>query len=644
MMLKKQGDSMAAEELLKEIRRIVREETPFAGAVSDIDFEGPKVVLYCENLDLLMENGEMIKDLARKIRKRIILRPDPSILTDKEKAEAQIRKLVPPEAGITDIIFSEDIGEVTIEAEKPGIAIGKGGVLLRELMRKICWTPRVVRAPPIKSDLVRNIRLSMIHAGAERRDILRKIGRRIHRERKAKGDWVRFTVLGGGREVGRSCFLLQTPESKVMIDCGVNVASEDRAFPYLAVPEVRLPELDAVILTHAHLDHCGFVPYLFKYGFEGPVYCTPATRDLAVLLQLDYVDIAEREDKPLPYNKRDISAFLSHCIPLNYGDVTDIAPDVRVTFHNAGHILGSSILHFHIGEGLYNIVYTGDLKFDQTRLFSPAVYTFPRVETLIIDSTYGGGEDIQPYRVNAEKEFIRTVTETIERGGKVVIPAFAVGRAQEIMVLLEDCKRKRILDGMPVYLDGMILEATAIHTAYPECLSEDLRELIFRADKNPFLSDMFIKVSGPDQRSQVIEGEPAVIISTAGMMAGGPVLEYFKNLAPDPRNTLVFVGYQCEGSLGRRIQKGWREVPLRGEKGRVEEVKVNMEIKTIEGFSGHSDRAQLLNYVRRLSPKPERVVTIHGDENKCIDLASALHKLFRVETRAPQNLETLRLH
>lgn len=634
---------MAAEELLNEIKRIVREETPFADAVSDIDFEGPKVVLYCKNLDLLMENGEMIKELARKIRKRIILRPDPSILTEKEKAEKQIREFVPPEAGITDIIFNEDIGEVTIEAEKPGVAIGKGGTFLRELMHKISWTPRVVRAPPIKSDIVRNIRLSMIYAGSERRDILRKIGRRIHREQKARGDWVRFTALGGAREVGRSSFLLQTPESKVMIDCGVNVASEDRAFPHLEAPEVRLSELDAVILSHAHLDHCGFVPYLFKYGFEGPVYCTPATRDLAVLLLVDYLDIAEREDKPMPYSKRDISTFLSHCIPLDYGDVTDIAPDVRLTLHNAGHILGSSILHIHVGEGLYNIVYTGDIKFDYTRLFSPAVYAFPRVETLIIESTYGGAESIQPHRTDAEKEFIRVVTETISRGGKVLIPAFAVGRAQEIMVLLEDYRRKGVLDNLKVYLDGMIWEATAIHTAYPEYLSQDLRELIFKADENPFLSDMFVKVSGPDQRAKVIEEESGIIISTAGMMAGGPVLEYFKHLAPDPRNTLVFVGYQSEGSLGRRIQKGWREVPLRGEKGRVEEAKVNMEIKTIEGFSGHSDRPQLLNYVRRISPKPQRAVTIHGEENNCIELASALHRLFRVETRVMSNLETIRL-
>jgi KH/beta-lactamase-domain protein len=635
---------MAAEKLLEEIKDIVREETPFAGAVSGIDFEGPKVVIYCRNLDLLMENGEIIKDLARKIRKRITLRPDPSILTDPKKAEKDIREMIPAEANISDVIFSPDIGEVTIEAEKPGIAIGKGGNLLRQIMQKIRWTPRIVRAPPIKSEVVKNIRRSMIQAANDRQKIMHKIGRRIHREPKAKGEWVRISALGGAREVGRSAHLLQTPESKILLDCGVNVASEDKAFPHLEAPEVRIEELDAVILSHAHLDHSGFAPYLYKYGYDGPVYCTPATRDLAVLLQMDYVDIAQREGRTLPYDKKDVRTFIKHTIPLGYRDVTDISPDIRITLHNAGHILGAAVVHIHIGEGLYNVVYTGDLKFDRTRLFAPAVCNFPRLETLIIDSTYGGAENIQPLREDAEKEFIRIVTETIQRGGKVIVPAFAVGRAQEIMVLLDDCRRLGTFDGAPVYLDGMIWEATGIHTAYPEYLRPELREQIFHHDKNPFLSEMFERVKGQDHRTEIMDGGPSVIISTAGMMAGGPVIEYFKELASDPRNTLVFVGYQCEGSLGRRIQKGWREVPLQAEKGKREVAKVNMDIKTVEGFSGHSDRAQLLNYVRRVSPKPSRIICCHGDGNRPMDLASALHKLFKVETRAPLNLETIRLH
>ena len=635
---------MAAEDVLSEIRRIVREETPFADAISNIDIEGPKVVLYCRNPDLLMQDEDAIKELARRIRKRIMLRPDPSILADQEEAEEEIRKIVPPEAGIEKVIFNPDVGEVTIEAQKPGIAIGKGGALLREIMRRIGWTPKVVRALPLQSDIVRNIRYSAIQSSAECREIMRRIGRRIYREPRAKASWIRISSLGGSREVGRSSFLLQTPESRILLDCGINVASDERAFPHLEAPELRLSELDAVIISHAHLDHMGFVPYLFKYGFDGPVYCTPPTRDLSVLLQLDYLEIAEREDKPPPYDKKDIRTFVQHTIPLDYGDVTDISPDIKITFHNAGHILGSAITHIHIGEGLYNVVYTGDMKFDRTRLFSPATCVFPRLETLIIDSTYGGAEDIQPHRADAEKELLRVITETINRGGKVVVPVFAVGRAQEMMVLLENYRRNGLLEDVPVYLDGMIWEATAIHTAYPEYLSPELRELIFHQDRNPFLSSMFIRVTDPSQRSEIIEGGPAIILSTAGMMAGGPVIEYFKALAPDPHNCLVFVGYQCEGSLGRRIQKGWREIPLRGEGGKIEEVKVNMEVRTIEGFSGHSDRAQLLNYVRRVSPKPERVICCHGENNKCIDLASAIHKLFKIETRAPVNLEVIRLH
>ena len=178
---------MGAEKLLEEIKHIVRDETPFEGAISGIDFEGPKVVMYCRNLDLLVGNGDVVKKLARKIRKRIILRPDPSVLTDPAKAEKEIRKMVPAEASISDVIFSPDVGEVTIEAEKPGLAIGKGGVLLHQIMQKICWTPRIVRAPPIKSEVVDNIRRAMIQASTDRQKIMHKIGRRIHREAKARG-------------------------------------------------------------------------------------------------------------------------------------------------------------------------------------------------------------------------------------------------------------------------------------------------------------------------------------------------------------------------------------------------------------------------------------------------------------------------
>lgn len=636
---------MSADEVIREIKETIEEETPFAGSITDIQFEGPKVVIYSDDLDPLVEDGKPVKELARKIQKRITLRPDSSIRLPVGEAKEKIEELVPEEAEITDINFIPPVGEVYIETVKPGLAIGKGGELLRKILKEIRWTPEVIRKPPIESEIINDVRRSVIETTEERQKILKRIGQRIHREPKNEDDWVRITSLGGSKEVGRSANLLQTPESKVLLDCGVNVASEGTdAFPYLNAPEVRLGELDAVIITHAHLDHSGFAPYLFKYGYDGPIYCTKPTRDLSVLLQLDYVDIARNEAKEIPYTKKNVQDFVKHTIPLDYSDVTDITPDMRLTLHNSGHILGASLAHLHIGEGLYNVVYTGDLKFEDTRLLSSAECDFPRMESLIIDSTYGGGDNMQPSRDESEKEFLDIVKKTLNQRGKVVVPAFAVGRAQEIMLLLEDAYSEDELEEVTVHLDGMIWEATSIHTAYPEYLSDNLQNKILHQEENPFLSEIFTQVKSDEERERIVSGDPCVILSTAGMMAGGPVLEYFRRLAPDPRNSLIFVGYQCEGSLGRRIQKGWREVPMRDDEGKRDVVEVNMEVETVEGFSAHSDRAQLIDFVRNSSPKPKRVHCVHGEERRCIDLCSSLHKLFNIRTRAPDNLETIRLH
>ncbi len=636
---------MSTDEIIKDIRETIDKKTPLSGSVTKIEFEGPKVVIYCDDLDPLVGNGKPVKKLAREIQKRITLRPDSSIRLPIGEAKGRIHQLIPDEAEITDINFIPPVGEVYIETVKPGLAIGKGGKLLRKILKEIRWTPKIVRKPPIESEIVKDVRRSVIETAEERQKILKKIGKRIHKEPRAEDDWVRITALGGNREVGRSANLLQTPESKVLLDCGVNVAADDKdAFPYLNAPEVRLGEIDAVVITHAHLDHSGFAPYLFKYGYDGPIYTTKPTRDLSVLLQLDYVDIARNEAKEIPYTKKNVQEFVKNTIPLEYGDVTDITPDMRLTLHNSGHILGASLAHIHIGEGRYNIVYTGDLKFEDTRLLSSAEHNFPRLETLIIDSTYGGGDAMQPSREDSEEEFLGIVKDTLKRDGKVLVPAFAVGRAQEIMLLLEDAYSKGEIEDLKVHLDGMIWEATSIHTAYPEYLSDDLQNKILHQEENPFLSEVFNQVKSDEERERIMSGGPSVILSTAGMMAGGPVLEYFQRLAPDSKNSLIFVGYQAEGSMGRRIQKGWREVPMRDDDGRRDVVKVNMDIDTVEGFSAHSDRAQLIDFVRQSNPKPGKILCVHGEEGRCIDLCSSLHKLFNMRTRAPDNLETIRLY
>ncbi|OPY48668.1 MAG: Beta-Casp domain protein [Methanosaeta sp. PtaU1.Bin112] len=634
---------MSVEEVLFELKRKVQSKLPPDINVTGLEFEGPELVIYTDDPKKLADDGDIIRNLAKELRKRVVVRPDLKVLAEPEISITRIQEVVPKEAVLTNYFFDGETGEVQIEAEKPGLVIGRHGATLREITKLIGWTPKVVRTPPVRSTTIANIKDYLRSVQTERKTILRTVGRKIHRDIASKDQWIRVTTLGGCREVGRSCMLLSTPESRIIIDCGVNVGSDDSATPFLYVPEVYpLNQIDAVVLTHAHLDHAGLVPMLYKYGYEGPIYCTPPTRDLAVLLQLDYIEIAGREGKRLPYDSAMVREALKHTITLNYGDVTDIAPDTKLTMHNAGHILGSSIAHFHIGDGLYNVAFTGDQKFERTRLFDPAVCNFPRLETLVTEATYGGTNSIQPSRKEAEVSLMNVVKETIGRGGKIIIPAFSVGRSQEVMVVLEEAIRKKVIDEVPVCLDGMIYEATAIHTTYPEYLNNDLRDLIFHKGINPFLAQCFVKVETAKQRTEIIEGPPCVILATSGMLNGGPVLEYLKRLGPDEKNTLVIVGYQAEGTLGRRIQKGWKELPLSVE-GKTQTVKINLEVTTVDGFSGHSDRQQLMEYMRRIYPKPGRVLTNHGEESNCLDLASSIYKRYRIPTMAPMNLETVRL-
>ncbi|MBC7119870.1 MAG: beta-CASP ribonuclease aCPSF1, partial [Methanobacteriaceae archaeon] len=438
--------------VLEEIKKTIMQRLPSRVHVAKVEFEGPELVIYTKNPEIISENGDLIRELAKDLRKRIIIRSDRSVLMEPEKAIEKIHEIVPKEAEITNISFDDITCEVIIEAKKPGLVIGKYGSTSREIVKNIGWAPKILRTPPISSEIIQRIRRTLRKNSKERKKILHQLGNRIHQETKYENDWARLTAMGGFREVGRSCLYLQTPNSRILLDCGVNVAGTDEKtlYPFLNVPEFAPDNLDAVIITHAHLDHSGFVPYLYHYGYDGPVYCTTPTRDLMTLLQLDHIDIAYREEQPLPFNVKHVKKCIKHTITLDYGEVTDIAPDIRLTLHNAGHILGSAMAHLHIGDGQHNMVYTGDFKYEQSRLLEPAVTRFPRLETLVMESTYGGKEDVQPSRNHAEKELIKTIYTTLRRGGKILIPVFAVGRAQELMVVLEEYIRTGIIHEVPV--------------------------------------------------------------------------------------------------------------------------------------------------------------------------------------------------
>ncbi|HTY47856.1 MAG TPA: beta-CASP ribonuclease aCPSF1 [Methanomassiliicoccales archaeon] len=637
---------MSAERVLEEAREQVRKIIPSTINITSIDFEGPLVVIYTRDLETFASNNDIIRQLAQGLRRRVAIRPDPTILADPESVEKRIREIIPAEAEITDIYFEHDTGEVTIEALSPGLVIGKQGAVLNEIKKEVGWAPKVVRAPPIPSKTVSEIRNYLRHVHDERRTFLNKVGRRLFRQKIEGETWLRMTALGGFREVGRSCTLLSTRESKILIDCGTmpGSTSSQQETPYFAAPELQpLDSIDAVVITHAHLDHCGLLPVLFKYGYTGPIYCTPPTRDLMSLMLLDALKVSFGEAKKAPYESAHVRDAVMRTIPLKYGETTDIAPDIRLTFQNAGHILGSAVCHFHVGDGLYNIAFTGDMKFERTWLFNATVNKFPRLETLVIESTYGGYHDIQPSRVDAANQLKSIIERALEHKGKVVIPVFAVGRSQEVMLVLEELMRTGKIPTVPIWLDGMIWEATAIHTAYPEYLNSQLRTQIFQMGQNPFLSSIFKRVDSVETRERIChDPDPQIVLATSGMMNGGPVMEYVKTWGDDPNSWLVFVGYQAEGTLGRKIQKGVSELTLM-DKGKPVTVAFKLNAETVDGFSGHSDRRQLINYIATLEPKPERIVIGHGEEHKCTDLASALYKKFGVETRAPMNLETIRM-
>ncbi|UCE44788.1 MAG: beta-CASP ribonuclease aCPSF1 [Methanobacteriota archaeon] len=636
---------MGVEKVLEDARDAVKKTIPSHIEVTEIDFEGPVIVIYTKNLDEFAKNNDLVRQLAQSLRRRVAIRPDPDLLADSSSAEERIKEIIPEEAKITNIYFEDDTGEVTIEAISPGLVIGKHGAVLNEIKKEIGWAPKVVRAPPIPSKTVSEIRNYLRKVQEERKEFLRRVGRRLMRQRLNDETYLRVTALGGYREVGRSATLLSTRESKILIDCGVAVSADDNgSTPYLSAPELfPLDTLDAVVVTHAHLDHSGLVPVLYKYEYEGPIYCTPPTRDLMSLLQLDYIKVAVGEGKKAPYESSHIRDAVVHCIPLKYGETTDISPDVRLTLQNAGHILGSSIAHFHVGDGLYNIAFSGDIKFEKSWLFNASVNKFPRLETLVIESTYGGYHDMQPSRQDAANQIREVVRTTLGRKGKVLIPVFAVGRSQEVMLVLEELMRNHHIHTVPIYLDGMIWEATAIHTAYPEYLNSQLRTQIFQMGENPFLSPIFKRVDSPEMRERIChDPEPCIVLATSGMMNGGPVMEYFKAWCDDQTSTIVFVGFQADGTMGRKIQKGWSDISL-NEKGKQISLKMKMDTETADGFSGHSDRRQLVNYVSTLEPRPERIIIGHGEDHKCSDLASTLYKKFGIETRAPLNLETIRL-
>jgi hypothetical protein len=440
--------------------------------------------------------------------------------------------------------------------------------------------------------------------------------------------------------------LIETSESKVLLDGGIHpgVRNPPDCFPRLDWLTIGLEDIDAVVLSHSHLDHVGFLPLLYKYGYKGPLYCTEPSLYMVSLLLTDALKVSTMEGQAHMWDLKDLRTMISHIIPLPYGLVTDISPDVKLVLYNAGHILGSAAVHLHVGEGAHNIVYTGDFKFAKSLLLEAASFNFPRVETLIIESTYGSKVDIMPPREEVEMAFVNSINSALREGGKVLIPVPAVGRAQEIMLVLDFYMRNKVLAEAPIFIEGMIREATAIHMYYPEYLSRELREKIIDHDENPFITEYFTVIDHPSKREEALASGPAVILATSGMLEGGPSVQYFQELAGDPRNKILFVSYQVQGTLGRRILDNSKQVTLLEDGGRMRIIDINCKVEKVEGFSGHSDYNQIIRYVSKLRPRLQRVIVGHGERKKVESLAESIERIFRLPTYQPNVLDSLKLY
>ena len=651
------------------LANVILPSVPPESKITSAKFEGPNISLYTLNPKFsLTELTYYLSSLSRSLKKRFTIRTDPSIRLSEEETRKAILKVLPEGVSISAIFCDDATGEVVLEINRPQLITPE---MIISIAESTGWIAHTLRSPHIPSSIINLIHSTLKSSAKERSLFLQSLGKRIFRQpliikndaeesssstmnsgsndhpgirsRPRSKEEITLFCLGGVKQVGRSCFIVNTSESKIMLDCGINPGdiSGLSAYPRLDWFNFDFDEIDAVILSHAHIDHQGFLPALFKYGYKGPVYCTEPTLPLMALLQHDSVKIAKNNGTYLPYESRDVNEVIRHCITLPYGKPTDVSPDVTITLNNAGHIMGSATVHINI-SGVHNILYSGDYKYARTQLLDSAVSIYPRVETLITESTYGNSTDIMPDQSTVYRTFTESVNQTLSGGGKVLIPVPAVGRAQEIMLVIDREMREGRLIEAPIFIEGMISEASAIHMAYAHYLGYDVRKSVSQG-VNPFQSEYFTSVNGYGRRDEVLNDEnPSIIMATSGMLEGGPSVEYFKEIAPNPLNKIMFVSYQINGTLGRRVIDGRiSEASMLDEKGKLKVIPVRCSTQKIDGFSGHSDFNQILSFVSRVRPK--RVLVNHGEKSKSENVASNVYSRLRIKSLVPDSREIVRL-
>ncbi|MBW3613136.1 MAG: MBL fold metallo-hydrolase [Chloroflexi bacterium] len=496
---------------------------------------------------------------------------------------------------------------------------------------------------------------------------------------------VTIQFLGAAGCVTGSQFLVSTDRAKVLVDCGMFQGSPEEVernhLPFAHEPD----QLDALILTHAHLDHCGRTPALVKAGFRGPIHATRATVDLAEIVLRDsaklQVEFAERwnrhhageaeseavaeetDDESLPerlrtaepegrtetrrplYDEKDVDQTMQQARGCDYGDEVEVADGITAVLHDAGHILGSAIVELRVRDGdqQRTIVFSGDLGRDDSPILRDPT-PISHADAVVVESTYGNREHAD--HDAAIDELVSAIREVSDDEGVLLVPAFAIGRTQEVIWVLDHLVREERIPRLPLFLDSpMASRATDVYHDHPEIYDAETKELI-ASDESP-LEYPGQEFTDSVEQSKAIRTatRPIMVVAASGMLTGGRIMHHLKDFLPDPKCTILFIGYQAEGTLGRHLQNGGKTARIDGQ-----EFPIRCRVRSISGFSAHADQHELEAWLRhfggtgsRPNGRPKRVFIVHGDPDAAEAFATRIRDDLGMEPHIPKHRERVSL-
>ena len=465
---------------------------------------------------------------------------------------------------------------------------------------------------------------------------------------------MKITFHGAAKTVTGSQHLIEVNGKTIMLDCGLFQGKRKESFERNRTEMYPGENVDCLVLSHAHIDHSGRIPLLVKNGFNGDIFCTSATRDLCAVMLMDSAFIQEKDVEfvnrrrkkkgqnlfePL-YTKSDVGQAMGQFVGLSYNRRHQLFPDIYLTLIDAGHMLGSAHVLLDINDQetgqSRRLVFSGDIGRPDIPIICDPVPLYEGADILIMESTYGNRS--HPPYPESEQELERIVNETASRGGALLIPAFAVGRTQQLVYALHRLHSDGVIPDLPIFVDSpLATRTTEIFRLHPEVYDAEIREFLLTDDDNNPFGFGRLQFTQTVEQSKALNSlkVPAVIISSSGMLEGGRILHHMRHRIGDPRNTILFTSWQAPNTLGRRMVEQEKNVRIYGE-----EYRVRAKVEILEGFSGHADREGLLNFVKVMQRKPQQCFIVHGEEESAESLAEALRKDLALENVVvPQSLQ-----